>query len=150
VGSGGGAGDGKLRRMTSGVSYTFGSGKGRLMRMFSAATTLAAACGLLGGCDNTRASPAGRVTVESPSRQSTLEPGVAPASPITPAASSRSDTYTDDFDADGIADTRTVQTWTFDPVSNRCTQLTEIDFEADGTIDSRSSASTSRADAAAC
>jgi hypothetical protein len=123
---------------------------GGLMRVFSAATTLAVACGLLAGCDNTRASPAGRVTVETPSRQSTLVPGIAPTPAISSAASPRSDTYTDDFDADGIADTRTVQTWSFDPVNNRCTHVTEIDFEADGTIDSRSSASTSRADAAAC
>ena len=108
------------------------------------------ACGLLGGCDDTRASPAERVTVETPSRQSAPEPGVAPAPALPAAASSRSDTYTDDFDADGIADTRTVQTWTFDPVTSRCTQVTEIDFEADGTIDSRSSVSTSRSDAVAC
>jgi hypothetical protein len=123
---------------------------GGLLRVFSTATTLVMACGLLGGCDNTRASPAGRVAVETSSRQSTLGPGVAPTPAPSSAASSRSDTFTDDFDADGIADTRTVQTWTFDPVGNRCTQVTEIDFEADGTIDSRSSASTSRSDAAAC
>jgi hypothetical protein len=120
------------------------------MRTFSTATMLVVACGLLGGCDNTRANPAERVTVESPSPQADLEPGVAPTPQLSAAASSRSDTYTDDFDADGIADTRTVQTWTFDPVHNRCTQVTEIDFEADGTIDSRSASSTSRSDAAAC
>ena len=120
------------------------------MQVFPTATMLVVSCGLLGGCDNTGANPAGRVVVESPSRQSALVPGDAPTPMISPAASSRSDTYTDDFDADGIADTRTVQTWTFDPVEKRCTQVTEIDFEADGTIDSRSAASTSRADAAAC
>jgi len=120
------------------------------MKVVSAATTLIASCGLLGGCENTGANPAGRVAVESPSRQAALVPGVAPAPKISAAASSRSDTFIDDFDADGIADTRTVQTWTFDPIENRCTQVTEIDFEADGTIDSRSAASTSRADAAAC
>jgi hypothetical protein len=113
------------------------------MRRFFTVSTLVTCCGLLGGCDNTRASPAERVAVESPSRQSALVPGVAPTQRIVAAASSRSDTYTDDFDADGIADTRTVQTWTFDPVNNRCTHVTEIDFEADGTIDARSSATTS-------
>jgi serralysin len=61
----------------------------------------------------------------------------------------RSDTYTDDFDADGIADARTVRTWTYDSVSRRCTQVTEIDFEADGTIDSRSTATTTT-EAIAC
>ena len=120
------------------------------MRAFSTATIIVVACGLLGGCDNTRANPVGRVAVASPSRQPALEPGVAPTPKISAAATSRIDIYTDDFDADGIADTRTVQTWTFDPVSGRCTQLTEIDFEADGTIDSRSASSISRADAAAC
>jgi hypothetical protein len=120
------------------------------MRVFFTATMLVLSCGLLAGCDNTRANPAERVAVASPSRQAALEPGVASTPKPSAAASSRSDTYTDDFDADGIADTRTVQTWTFDPVNNRCTQVTEIDFEADGTIDSRSSASTSREDAASC
>jgi hypothetical protein len=128
----------------------FDAEMGGLMGMISTATMLVVACGLLGGCDNTRANPAERVIVESPSRQSALVPGAAPTPTISSAASSRSDTYTDDFDADGIVDTRTVQTWTFDPVSSQCTQVTEIDFEADGTIDSRSSASTSRIDAAAC
>ena len=120
------------------------------MSEFFTVTILTVACGLLGGCDNTRASPAERVTLEIPSRKSTLVPGVASTPTLSRAATSRSDTYTDDFDADGIADTRTVQTWTFDPEDNRCTQVTEIDFEADGTIDSRSAAITSRADAAAC
>lgn len=123
---------------------------GGLMRAISTATALVTACGLLGGCDNTRASPAERVIVESPSRRSALVPGVASTPELSAVASSRSDSYTDDFDADGIADTRTVQTWTFDPVNDRCTQVTEIDFDADGTIDSRSSASTSRSDATAC
>ncbi len=127
--------------------------KGGLMRRFSTIAMLAAACGLLDGCDNTRANPAGRVTVESPSRQSALVPGVAPTSsstnlPAAPAA--RSDSYTEDFDADGIADARTVQTWTYDLVGRRCLEVTEIDFDADGTVDSRSTASTSRADAASC
>jgi chitinase len=120
------------------------------MRRIFTGSMLAACCGLLGGCDNTGANPAERVAVESPSRQSALVPGVAPDPKIVAAASSRSDTYTDDFDADGIADTRTVQTWTFDPVGNRCTQLTEIDFEADGTIDARSSAVASNATAETC
>jgi hypothetical protein len=120
------------------------------MRAFSTVTMLVVACGLLGGCDNTRANPAERVAAASPIRQAALEPGVAPTPESSAAASSRSDTYTDDFDADGIADTRTVQTWTFDPADNRCTQVTEIDFEADGTIDSRSASSTSRSEAAAC
>lgn len=126
------------------------AGMGVLMGMFSTTALRVLACGLLGGCDNTTASPAERVIVGSPSRQSALEPGVASTPALSPAAHSRSDAYTDDFDADGIADTRTVQTWTFDPVNNRCTQVTEIDFEADGTIDSRSSASTSRSDPADC
>jgi hypothetical protein len=120
------------------------------MSMFSTATMLVAACGLLAGCDNTRANPAEHVAVASPSRQAALEPGVAPARKPSAAASSRSDTYTDDFDADGIADTRTVQTWTLDPVAGLCTQVTEIDFDADGTIDSRSTSTTSRSDAATC
>jgi hypothetical protein len=120
------------------------------MTTVSTVSMLAASCGLLGACDNTNANPAERVIVESPSRQSALEPGVASNPTLPSAAYSRSDAYTDDFDADGIADTRTVLTWTFDPVSNRCTQVTEIDFEADGTIDSRSSATTSRSDPAAC
>jgi hypothetical protein len=126
---------------------------GGLMRMFSTATMLVAVCGLLGGCDNTGANPAGRVTVESPSRKGDLVPGVAPtlkSTNLPDASAARSDSYTEDFDADGIADTRTVQTWTYDPVRRRCMEMTEIDFDADGTIDSRSISSTSRADAASC
>ena len=121
------------------------------MKTFSTVASLAVACGLLGGCDNTRANPAGHGAVESPSPQVVLGPGVAPTSASPPVAAptlSRSDTYTDDFDADGIADTRTSQTWTYDPVSRQCTSTTEIDFDADGTIDSRSVATS--ANAAAC
>jgi len=123
---------------------------GGLSGKFCTVALLVAACGLLGGCDNTRASPAERVTAESPSRQSTLAPGVAPTPTPIAAPRSRSNTYTDDIDADGIAETRTIETWSFDPVIRRCTQTTEIDFDADGTIDSRSIATTSLADAASC
>jgi hypothetical protein len=77
-------------------------------------------------------------------------PGVASTSSPIPAPTSRSDSCVEDFDADGIVDTRTIQAWTFDPVSRKCTLVTEIDFEADGTIDSRSMAITSQGDAAAC
>jgi len=78
------------------------------MKTVSTVSMLAASCGLLGACDNTNANPAERVIVESPSRQSALEPGVASNPTLPTAAYSRSDAYTDDFDADGIADTRSV------------------------------------------
>jgi hypothetical protein len=144
--------DGKVRRLASGISYTFRAAMGALMGKFSTVALLFPACGLLGGCDNTRANPAERVAVESPSRHSVLAPGVAPAPKTGPPSvpTARSDVYTEDFDADGIADTRTAQTWTYDAVTHRCTEVTEIDFDADGTIDSRSTATTSRADAASC
>jgi hypothetical protein len=91
----------------------------------------------LAACDNPRANPAA-LAVETNSPPSDREPGVAPrsAAPRTPV--SRTNTYTDDLDADGIAETRTIETWTYDPVARRCTQTTEIDFDADGTIDTRS------------
>ena len=119
------------------------------MQAFFTVSILAATCGLLGGCDNTRANPAGRVVVVSPSRQDALGPGVAPT-PVVAPSTSRSDVHTEDFDADGIAETRTLQTWTYEPASRRCTRVTEIDFDADGTIDSRSTAVVTESDAAAC
>lgn len=120
------------------------------MKIVCAAASLVATCGLLGGCDNTRANPAGNVAVVSPSPQVVPEPGVAPDPTVGAVTTSRSDAFTEDFDADGIADTRTVSTRTFDRASRRCTRVTEIDLDADGTIDSRSTAVTSQEDPAAC
>ncbi|MBC8026711.1 MAG: hypothetical protein H7Y89_12015 [Steroidobacteraceae bacterium] len=116
------------------------------MRKFSIVALAMAGCGCVSGCDSTRANPGDLVTVESPSRHLVHAPGVSPirSSTSSPAAfTARSDSYTEDFDADGIADTRTVQTWTYDSAGRRCTEVTEIDFDADGTIDSRSTATRS-------
>jgi hypothetical protein len=104
-------------------------------------------CVSLAACDNPRANPAVR-EVEKNSRPLAREPGVAPQPAVPRVADSRSNTYTDDLDADGIAETRTIETWTYDPVARRCTQTTEIDFDADGTVDSRSVATTG--DSVAC
>jgi hypothetical protein len=90
--------------MMSGISYRFHSGNGGPVSVLPAMTMLIAACGLLGGCDNTRASPAGRVIAGSPSRQSAFVPGVASHPPPIPAPRSHSDSHVEDFDADGIAD----------------------------------------------
>jgi hypothetical protein len=95
----------------------------------------------LAACENPPANPAVR-EVEKTSPTLAREPGVAPGPAVPRTPLSRSNTYTDDLDADGIAETRTTDTWTYDPVARRCTQTTEIDFDADGTVDSRSVATT--------
>jgi hypothetical protein len=112
------------------------------MRLPYAGFLLAAVSGLLAGCENSSANPAGGASTESPSRAVEPEPGVAPtpipavAQPL-PQPLTLSRTITRDEDADGVDDYRAVITETFDSAGNMLSRTKAQDFDADGIVDSR-------------
>jgi hypothetical protein len=112
------------------------------MRLPHAGFLLAAVSGLLAGCENSSANPAGGASTESPSRAVEPEPGVAPtpipavAQPL-PQPLTLSRTITRDEDADGVDDYRAVITETFDSAGNLLSRTKAQDFDADGIVDSR-------------
>lgn len=64
----------------------------------------------------------------------------APAdSRLTAAEPEGLQTFTEeeDYDGDGIADTRTIRRFKYDAAGRTCRLVTERDFDADGTIDAR-------------
>ena len=102
---------------------------------------LAVVSGLLVGCENTVANPAGHVMNEDTPRLDVTVPGVAPtSSPLVlphavPLQTSR--TISRDDDADGLVDYRAVITETFDAAGNLLSRTKAQDFDADGIVDSR-------------
>src|SRR5262245_403899 len=62
----------------------------------------------------------------------------------------RSYTEEEDFDGDGIADTRTTRRFEYDAYGRACRLVVEEDFDADGTIDARTTRVSSYGPAPAC
>ena len=115
---------------------------GGVLRLRYTGLLVVAVSGLLAGCENSSANPAGRASAENPSRPVEPEPGVAPTPmpavpppPAHPLEMSR--TITRDEDADGVDDYRAVITETFDPAGNLLSRTKAQDFDADGIVDSR-------------
>ncbi len=64
-------------------------------------------------------------------------PEAADAAPAADAEGLRTHTEEEDFDGDGIADTRTIRHFQYDAAGRPCRLVTERDFDADGKIDAR-------------
>ena len=119
---------------------------GGALRLRYSGYVVIAVSGLLAGCENSSANPAGRASAENPSRPVEPEPGVAPTpatsmSPPAPHPLTMSRTITRDEDADGVDDYRAVITEAFDAAGNLLSRTKAQDFDADGIVDARTTTS---------